>query len=151
MNRTKWLRMLQTAVLVSGMSLVSMVHAHNIAGPIDPAGNVPSFTVVALVTCLDDNGRNDKLEARIRDVSPAVEGMFVSLTLLKGGKAISATDSIPGDHNPSPFIALSGGSGTYFMIINKTKAGTRNVEVEYHCRADNNNHNSTSIQLTTYE
>ncbi|HRQ04661.1 MAG TPA: hypothetical protein PK580_01725 [Nitrosomonas halophila] len=149
MNRIKWVRILQTAVLVSGMSLAGMVHAHNIAGPIDPAGNVPSFTVVALVTCFDES--NDKLVANIKDLSPAVDGMFVNLTLFKGGNAISATDPIPGDQGSSPTITLRGGSGLYYMIINKTKAGTRNVAVDYHCLTENGVHTDTDIRLTTYE
>lgn len=151
MNKMAIKKLLGVSAFLSGVGLAGAGFAHEIAGPIDPTGNVPSFTVVAMVTCFNDNGRTDKLVANIRDTSPAVEDMFVNLTLFKGSKAISTTDPIPGDQRSSPTITLSGGSGFYFMIINKTKAGTRNVAVEYHCMTADNVHTGTAIDLTTYE
>jgi hypothetical protein len=128
----------------------SISNAHNIAGPIDPAGNVPSFTAVAMVACADGT---DYLMANIKDhpSNPAVEGMFVNMTLFKGDKAISVTDIVPGDDNPSQSIKLSAGSGVYFMIVSKTKAGVRNVAVDYHCMTNDNVHMDTDIFLSHYE
>jgi hypothetical protein len=143
------------AALLTCMLLFSparISHAHEIRGPIDPAGNVPSFTAVALVTCFDENGVTDNLEASIREEpsNPAVEGMFVNLTLFKGGMAISTTT--PGDNNPSPTVKLSAGKGAYFMIVNKTKPGTRNIHIDYHCKtADGVVHTGTSINLVHYQ
>lgn len=151
MNKMAIKKLLGVSAFLSAVGLAGAGFAHEIAGPIDPAGNVSSFTVVAMVTCFNDNGQTDKLVANIRDMSPAVEGMFVNLTLFKGSKAISTTDSIPGDNSPSPTITLRGGGGLYFMIINKTRAGTRNVAVDYHCMTADNVHTSTNIQLSTYE
>lgn len=141
-----------TTLLFFGSS--GVVKAHEIAGPIDPVGNVPSFTAVAMVTCYDDgNGPADYLVANIKDFpsNPAVEGMFVNMTLFKGSKAISVTDVVPGDDNPSQFIKLSAGNGVYFMIVSKTKAGARNVFVDYHCMTANNVHTGTDIALSHYE
>lgn len=138
--------------LLFGQSGIS--RAHEIAGPIDPVGNVPSFTAVAMVSCYNDgNGDADYLMASIRDLpsNPAVEGMFVNMSLFKGSKAISTTDVIPGDDNPSPSIKLNGGNGVYFMIVSKTKAGTRNVFVDYHCMTANNVHTGTDVALSHYE
>lgn len=140
-----------TALLLFGQSRVSK--AHEIAGPIDPTGNVPSFTAVAMVTCYDDgNGPADHLIANIKDLpsNPAVEGMFVNMTLFKGSKAISVTDVVPGDDNPSQFIKLSAGNGVYFMIVSKTKAGARSVFVDYHCRTANDVHTGTDIALLSH-
>ncbi|SFM01832.1 hypothetical protein SAMN05421880_10455 [Nitrosomonas nitrosa] len=148
--------LLVTTVLTTLLyfSLSGVVKAHEIAGPIDPVGNVPSFTAVAMVTCYDDgNGPADYLIANIKDLpsNPAVEGMFVNMTLFKGSKAISVTDVVPGDDNPSQFIKLSAGNGVYFMIVSKTKAGARNVFVDYHCMTANNVHTGTDIALSHYE
>ena len=141
-----------TALLLFGQPRVSK--ADEIAGPIDPVGNVPSFTAVAMVSCYNDgNGDADHLIARIKDLpsNPAIEGMFVNMTLFKGSKAISVTDVVPGDDNPSQFIKLSAGNGVYFMIVSKTKAGARNVFVDYHCMTANNVHTGTDIALSHYE
>lgn len=141
-----------TALLLFGQPRVSK--ADEIAGPIDPVGNVPSFTAVAMVSCYNDgNGDADHLIARIKDLpsNPAIEGMFVNMTLFKGSKAISITDVVPGDDNPSQFIKLSAGNGVYFMIVSKTKAGARNVFVDYHCRTSDDVHTGTHIDLSHYE
>jgi len=145
------------AALLTCMLLISPArnsHAHEITGPIDPAGNVASFTAVAWVTCFDDgNGVADNLIANIMDLpsNPAVESMFVNLTLFKGSMAISTTDITPGDNNPSPTIMLSAGSGVYSMIVNKTKPGTRNIAIDYHCMTANGVHTGTSINLVHYQ
>jgi hypothetical protein len=145
------------AALLTCMLLFSPArigHAHDIAGPIDPAGNVASFTAVALVTCFNDgNGVADNLIANIRDLpsNPAVEGMFVNLTLFKGSMAISTTDITPGDNNPSPAVKLSAGTGAYFMIVSKTKPGARNIAIEYHCMTQDNVHTGTGIDLVHYQ
>ncbi|MCW5599308.1 hypothetical protein [Nitrosomonas sp.] len=136
------------------ISQVKVSHAHNIAGPIDPAGNVPTFTAVAIVSCTDDgNGPADHLLANIKDhpSNPAVDGMFVNMTLFKGNKAVSVTDVTPGDDNPSQTIKLSAGNGVYYMIVSKTKPGVRNVVVDYHCMTADNAHTGTDIVLIHYE
>lgn len=157
MNSSKFSTSLRVSALIVVMMLFAQAgisRAHEIAGPIDPAGNVPSFTAVAMVTCFDDgNGPADYLIASIRDLpsNPAVEGMFVNMSLFKGSKAISTTDVVPGDNNPSSSIKLNGGNGVYFMIVSKTKAGTRNVSVDYHCMTANNAHTGTDVALSHYE
>ncbi len=127
-------------------------HAHDIAGPIDPNG-VPSFTVVAAVTCFDDgNGPADYMMARIKDLpsNPAVPGMFVNMTMLKANAALSITDIIPADDAPSQWIALRGGNGVYSLIVSKTLPGMREISVEYHCMTAFNVHTGTDIVLTYY-
>jgi hypothetical protein len=142
------------AALLACMLLFSparISHAHEIAGPIDPTGNVASFTAVAWVNCFDEgNGVANNLVASIRDLpsNPAVEGMFVNLTLFKGGMAISTIT--PGDNNPSPSVKLSAGGGVYYMIVNKTKPGTRNIAIDYHCMADDV-HTGTDIGIAHYQ
>ncbi|MCC7136392.1 MAG: hypothetical protein IT528_08380 [Nitrosomonas sp.] len=131
-----------------------VAQAHEVAGPIDPEGNVPSFTAVAAVACLDDGtGKANHLFATVRDdaSNPFVEGMQVTLTLFKGGRAISTTDTTQGDNEPSLPVKLEGGEGTYFMVVNKTRPGLRNVNITYHCEAANGIHTGTSLSLTHYQ
>lgn len=132
---------------------IRISHAHDVAGPIDPTGDVPSFTAVALVTCFDDgNGPADYLMANIKDhpANPPVEGMFVNLTLFKGDQAISTTDIVPGDDSPSESVSLRGGAGSYHMIASKTRAGVRDIVVDYHCMTANHTHTGTDIALLYY-
>lgn len=145
-----------TNLLAAAMMLAAtgIVQAHDIAGPIDHTGNVPSFTAVAAVTCLNDgSGKADHLVATILDhpSNPFVEGMQVMLTLFKGVHAISTTDTTQGDDIPSPPVKLSGGEGVYYMIVNKTRPGVRNVAVQYHCEQADGVHTGTDILLTHYE
>lgn len=151
------LRPNQTTSLLAAIFLLTtagVAHTHDIAGPIDPTGNVPSFTAVAAVSCLDDgSGKADHLFANILDhpTNPNVEGMQVTLTLFKGGHAISTTDTTQGDDTPSPSVKLSGGEGVYHMIVNKTRPGLRNVAIQYHCEKADGNHTGTGITLLHYE
>lgn len=154
MSKTKLQHTLLAVALVLGIGQAGVGNAHGIAGPIDPDGNVPSFTAVAKVTCFDDgNGKTGYLMANIKDhpSNPVVEDMFVHITLFKGDKAISITDTIPGDDSFSPSIQLSAGDGVYSMIVSKTKAGTRNVAVDYHCMTADHVHTGTDIFLSYYE
>lgn len=131
-----------------------VVQAHEVSGPIDPEGNVPSFTAVAAVACLDDGtGKANHLFATILDApsNPFVEGMQVTLTIFKGGHAISTTDTTQGDAIASPPVKLEGGDQTYFMIVNKTRPGLRNINVTYHCEAADGTHTGTSLSLTHYQ
>lgn len=119
---------------------------------LDPAGNKATFTALARVTCFDDgNGPADLLAAQIRDNSPAIPDMFVSLQLLKGSKAISVTDTTPGDAQFSQQVSLQGGNGVYFMMVNKTIAGARDFEVEWHCITANQAHTGTDIVVDQFE
>ncbi len=142
------------AMMLLMICQVRISQAHDIAGPIDPAGDVPSFTAVALVTCFDDgNGPADYLVANIKDhpANPPVEGMLVNLILFKGGQAISTTDIVPGDDSPSPSVSLRGGAGGYYMIASKTLAGVRDIVVDYHCMTANHVHTGTDIALVHYQ
>lgn len=133
---------------------IRISHAHDVAGPIDPTGDVPSFTAVALVTCFDDgNGPADYLMANIKDhpANPPVEGMFVNLILFKAGQAVSTTDIVPGDNNPSPLVSLRGGANVYYMIASKTRAGVRDIAVEYHCMTADHMHTGTDLRLEYYQ
>jgi hypothetical protein len=120
--------------------------AHSTRATIDPAGNSATFTGLARVTCFDDGGGPAaQLMARVRDNSAPVANLLLNLQLLKGTSAISISDTVSGDANYSDFIALSGGNGTYTMMLNKTAAGARNFDIEWHCVTGSGQHTGTDI------
>src|SRR5690606_31582937 len=113
-------KILTLAGIILATGYAASISAHGGGATLDPAGNKATFTALARVTCFDDgNGPADHLIARIRDNSAPVPGMFVSLQLLKGSKAISITDTTPGDAQFSPFVPLQAGNGVYFMMADK--------------------------------
>jgi len=144
--------------LISMVALMSLglqsplVLAHGGNALFDPAGDTPSFTALARITCSDDgNGPANQLIARIRDNSAPVEGLYFSLQLLKGSKATSVTDTTPGDANYSDYAVLAGGNGTYYMLLNHTKAGAKDFDLEWHCLTATNAHTGTDIIVDQYQ
>lgn len=145
-------KILVMASFIITTGYASTISAHGGGATLDPAGNKATFTALARVTCFDDgHGPADSLVAKIRDNSPAVPGMFVSLQLLKGSKAISVTDITPGDAQFSQQVSLHAGNGVYYMMANKTIAGTRDFEVEWHCMTANQVHTGTDIVVDQFE
>ncbi|SDG96644.1 hypothetical protein [Nitrosomonas sp. Nm132] len=146
-------KILLSASMIVTTGYAAICGAHGGGAVLDPAGNKATFTALARVTCFDESGVGpaDYLAVKIRDNSPPVPGMFVSLQLLKGSKAINITDTTPGDAHFSPEVTLRGGNGTYFMMANKTMAGARNFEVEWHCKTVNNEHTGTDLFVDQFE
>lgn len=133
-------------------SIAAPASAHSVRGTMDAAGNSPSFTGLARVTCFDDgNGPAAFLMARIRDTSPAVPGLLVSLQLVKAGAALSISDTTSGDEHYSDYIALPGGKGEYIMMVNKTAAGARSFDLEWHCVTADNVHTGTDIKFQQFQ
>ena len=126
--------------------------AHNAGATLDAQGTRLSATGLAAVTCFDDgSGEPEHLFAQVRDSSPPVDGLLLSLQLLKGNKAINSTDHISGDPDYSPGVRLEGGAGVYYMMVNKTGAGPRTFDVIWHCRTTANIHTGTSIQVLQFQ
>lgn len=149
-NRRGWAL---SCVFLPVMGLLSpLASGHSGSGMMDPEGNRESFTGLARITCFDDgNGVPEMLVARIRDSSEPVDRLLVSVQILKGTRAINISDNISGDADYSPFISLSGGQGTYYVIINKTAAGSRLVDLEFHCLAADTAHTGTDIIVDQWE
>jgi hypothetical protein len=126
--------------------------AHGVSETMDPQGTNAGFIALARVTCFDDgNGPTAYLMARVRDKSPSVAGLRVSVHLLKGTRAAIATDSVPGDANYSDWALLSGGNGVYQMMLTKTAAGARAFDLEWHCMTATNVHTGTDILVDQYD
>lgn len=118
----------------------------------DAAGVSRTFTGLAFVTCSNDgSGEAENLIARIRDKSAPADGLLVNLQLYKGNKAVSITDTVSGDSEYSPYVTLHGGPGIYWMIVNKTDAGTRVFDIEWHCNTASGVHTGTDIGVAQFE
>lgn len=125
---------------------------HTTRATMDAAGNSATFTGLARVSCFDDgNGPAVQLMARVRDNSAPVNGLLLSLQVLKGTSAISISDAGSGDANYSNYIALAGGNGTYTMMLNKTGPGARNFDIEWHCVTATGAHTGTGITVDQFQ
>ena len=138
----------------ASLGYASMSGAHSGGATLDPTGTVQSFTGFALVTCFDDgNGKADNLIARIKDSSSPYPNLLVNLQVIspRRDRAISITDTVSGDAEPSPYVTLRGGEGAYLMLVNKTDVGARLFEVEYHCMTVNGAHTGTEITVRQFD
>jgi hypothetical protein len=135
--------------VLSALALVSigatqLVLAHSAGGPFDFTGKNASSTDLAAVECAPGTHH---LFIRVRDNSPAVAGLFVSMQAFKDNKMTNITDTVSGDGNWSVGATLNAGEGVYYISVNKTKAGLRQMEVEYHCYSAGEDHLETQITL----
>lgn len=126
--------------------------AHGGGAVMDAVGNKASFTALASITCFDDgSGPTSYLMARVRDNSAPLAGMVVSLQLLKGSRATSVSDTVSGDANYSAFVSLPGGNGVYSLLLNKSLAGARSFDLEWHCMTAGDVHTGTDIIVNQFE
>lgn len=142
-----------TLALCLSAGLVSLdASAHGGGAVMDAAGNKASFTALARITCFDDGaGAASYLMARVRDNSAALPGMAVSIQLLKGSIATSVTDTVSGNADYSAYAVLNGGNGVYTLLLNKTLAGARSFDLEWHCMTAGNDHTGTDIIVDQFE
>lgn len=137
--------------LVSLMSFISVSHAHDAGATL---GDTTNFLGMATVTCFnDDEGVSDRLEVKVKDLSPPVDGLLVNVQIfhLTRKQANTATDAISGDAEWSPTIAVQGGSGGYGILVSKTAEGPRQFQLQYHCMAsDGVTHTGTDISVNQF-
>ncbi|MGV3590487.1 MAG: hypothetical protein ACO1PZ_02285 [Gammaproteobacteria bacterium] len=148
----KMTRLVLAALMLACTLAAVPALAHSVRATMDPGGTSATFTGLARVTCFDDgSGPAAMLVARIRDNSPAVPGLMISVQLIKGDAALSISDPTSGDAGYSDYIALPGGNGEYIMMVNKTAAGARNFDLEWHCYTAGNAHTGTDITLQQFQ
>jgi hypothetical protein len=140
------------AVLLTALIPTGQVFAHGGGAVMDGSGSKASFTGLVRITCFDDGaGPASYLMARVRDKSPVQAGLLVNLQLLKGVRAVSVTDPVSGNADYSPYAVLAGGNGVYTMLLNKTMAGARSFDLEWHCMTAINDHTGTEIIVDQFE
>lgn len=143
---------LLVAFIMASVGYAGLSSAHGGGATMDPEGISPTFTGLAQITCSSTGSEpTDHLLARIRDNSAPVHGLLVNLQLYKGSKAVNITDTVSGDANFSPFISLQGGNGVYYLMINKTDAGARAFDLEWHCTAASGTHTDTDISVLQFQ
>jgi len=126
--------------------------AHGGSATLDSEGTSRIFTGLAQVTCSSSGDEpTDHLLARIRDKSAPVPGLLVNLQIYKGKRAVNITDTVSGDAEYSPFVSLAGGNGVYYILVNKTDAGKRSFDLEWHCTAASGSHTDTDIGVLQFE
>jgi hypothetical protein len=148
MNIKASTKALATALILSSIGYAEGIFAHSAGGVIDAAGNNPSATDLAQVSCYDDgDGPTGFLFIQIQDLSAPVQGLLMSIQALKDSQMINDSDLVSGDGNPSPGAQLWGGNGVYYISVSKTAAGARTFNVTYHCMTSAGVHTGTDITL----
>ncbi|WP_297324893.1 hypothetical protein [Nitrosomonas sp.] len=144
-------------LFVAAIGYTCASSAHDAGATMDPNGTVAGFTGFALVTCTNSGSiPTSFLEASITDTSLPQDNLLVNLQIIHIGNnfnhAISTTDPISGDAEPSPSVRVAGGNGNYLLLVNKTAAGARSFTVSYHCKAaDGVTHTDTDILVYQFE
>lgn len=139
-----------TALLL--LAAVDATLAHNARATLDAAGNKATFTALARITCFDDgSGAPSALYVRVRDNSPVVAGLLLTMQVLKGAQALSISDTVSADANYSEPLQLNGGAGVYTVLLNKTAAGARNFDIEWHCLTTTGDHTGTDILVDQFK
>lgn len=141
-----------TSLLILAMIFNFSVQAHTAGATLGADGTSASATGLAAITCFDDgNGQPEGLFVQIKDLSPPVPGLLISVQLYKGTQAINITDTISGDANHSEGVQLDGGSGVYWMMVNKTDVGLRTFEIIWHCMTSDHTHTGTDILVRQFQ
>lgn len=148
MKNTAFKKVLATAAMLCVTGYADIAWSHSGGATTDGAGTNPSAAVLVAVTC---GIGTDYLTAQIKDQSGPVAGLLLSLHLQKGSKMTSTTDSVSGDANYSPEVALSAGPGVYYMSITKTAAGARQFDASWHCMANSGEHTDTDLGVLQFQ
>ncbi len=128
------------------------VAAHTARAVLDPGGSRASFLGLARITCFDDGaGTPAQLYVRVRDNSPPVAGLLVTLQVLKGTQALGISDTNSGDALYSEALQLPGGAGVYTVLVGKTAAGARQFDIDYHCLTTASDHTGTDIVVDQFK
>jgi hypothetical protein len=111
----------------------------------DSLGNPANATDYYVVDCQDDGrGPPNQLTVQVADNLPSAAPV-VSVQVTKDFGAFNSTDQIDGDALFSPWVTLKGGAGSYFITVDKSKAGVESYSLTYHCQTSTGVHTGTSI------
>lgn len=132
-----------TAFLALAAGHADFASAHSLSGAL---GSAPRATDLYQVTCFTegDGPATDRLRARVRDNAP-VKKPLVSVQIYKGSVATNTTDSKKdGDNKYSPWASNNGGSGVYYVMVDKSAKGAERYTLEYHCETNSGSHTGTA-------
>ena len=144
--------LLNTALLIASSAFSTISFAHSAGATLGADGTNASATALAAITCFDDgNGEPEGLFVQIKDLSAPVPNLLISLQLYKGSQATNTTDLVSGDADYSAGVQLNGGSGVYWLMLDKTGAGPRRFDVIWHCRTEDLIHTGTDITVRQFQ
>ncbi|MDD5461380.1 MAG: hypothetical protein PHG00_07070 [Methylococcales bacterium] len=152
MKTTSLKKALITASILVSAGFADIALGHSGGATLDPAGTNATATDLAAVTCFDDgNGAPHHLLGQIKDMSPAVPGLYLSFHIYKGNQMITTTDTVSGDANYSQEATLNGGPGVYYISATKTAAGVRIFDVIWHCVTSQGAHTGTDLAVLQFQ
>lgn len=132
----------KSTIVIVLLLINASVLAHDQSGSLATA---QSSTDYYQVSCYDDgNGSASYLEFSVMDAKP-VAAPIISAQISKGYQIVNTSDNTDSDASYSPDVIALGGSGAYFVMINKNKAGVENYAFQYHCMTADNQHTGTDI------
>jgi hypothetical protein len=122
------------------LAISSPLLAHEQGGVLK---NPQSSTDYYQISC--DSG-TAYLEFAITDEAP-VAAPIISAQVSKGYNILSTSDNVEdGSAGQSPELIASWGAGSYYVMVNKSKAGVDNYSFTAHCMSADNVHMDETIQ-----
>lgn len=136
----------KTLAAISALSLfgyAGIAFAHDYGGTL---GKTAAATDFFQVSCFDDGaGPADRLFVQVREGAPT-PGPLVNVQVITGITAKNTTDPTNGNATYSPGLNVKAVNGTYYLLVDKTKAGTAptTYTLTYHCLTSTGDHTGTT-------
>lgn len=139
MNTTKTL-LISTALLL--FSANSIANDQN--GSLGTAANAVDYYEVKCAK--NSAGDTSYLQFSIKDLAPAATPI-INAQITKGIKALTTSDNTDNDTSYSPVLKAVWGNGSYFVSIDKTKAGAELYTFNFACMTAKNTLAATTIVI----
>jgi hypothetical protein len=89
-----------------------------------------------------------RLATQLLDSSPLAAPLLSVQAIKVDNKATSSTDPSNGNNVYSPLVSITGSAGTFYVLVDKTLAGTKVYTVDIECKNSANEAlAATSVQL----
>ncbi|WP_428001540.1 hypothetical protein [Acidovorax sp.] len=147
-SRTPRKPVARSAAVLALLALPLLASAHTLDVPMgDAAGTTHHLGVI----CSNEGGYDsDHLVMNIRNNTPGAP--LLNAQIIKGPVAVSTTDAVSGDLQPSPSVRVRGGNGVYNLLVNKTGPGALVYTLTIHCmEATGQIHTGTDGVVYQYE
>lgn len=131
-----------TASLLGAATIAS---AHSQSGSL--GSNLKAVDYYQIQCFNDGTGDADHLAVQVKDTATPIAQPVISAQVTKGILAVNTTDPIDGDTLYSPEVKVNGGNGSYYVMVDKTKAAADNYTLEYHCETSTGEHTGTNLGI----
>jgi hypothetical protein len=89
-------------------------------------------------------GDTSYLQLSVKDLPPSA-APTISLQVTKGIKALNTSDATDNDATYSPVLKAVWGNGSYFVAVDKNKAGAESYNLNFACMTAANKQSGTAI------